>query len=153
MWGNTLIIDHLIPPASDDDLQGKEEDKLVLSWEQRRWMRGRFTTQNGRKIGVALPTGTTLAPDAILWIAPDWFLRVEAATEAVLEVVPSGYLDAIKIAFEVGNRHFPLAMQESKILVPDDKAMVTLMDRLGAPWQRRQAVFNPIGNTQGHLHG
>jgi urease accessory protein UreE len=60
MWGNSLIIDHLIPPASPGDLQGKEEDKLVLSWEQRRWMRGRFTTLNGRKIGVALPTGTTL---------------------------------------------------------------------------------------------
>jgi urease accessory protein UreE len=116
-------------------------------------MRGRFTTHKGRKIGVALPTGTALAPDAILWIAPDWYLRVEAATEAVLEVLPSGYMEAIKIAFEVGNRHFPLAMQESKILVPDDKAMVTLMDRLGAPWQRRQAVFNPIGNTRGHLHG
>lgn len=153
MWGNTIIIDRLIPPASPGDLQEKEEDKLVLSWEQRRWMRGRFTTHNGRKIGVALPTGTTLAPDAILWIAPDWYLRVEAATEAVLEVLPSGYVEAIKIAFEVGNRHFPLAIQENRILVPDDKAMVALMDRLGAPWQRRQAVFNPIGNTQGHLHG
>lgn len=116
-------------------------------------MRGRFTTHKGRKIGVALPTGTTLAPDAILWIAPEWYLRMEAATEAVLEVVPGGYAEAIKIAFEVGNRHFPLAMQENRILVPDDKAMVTLMERLGAPWTRRQAVFNPIGNTQGHLHG
>lgn len=153
MWGNTLIIDQLIPTASPGDLQGKEEDKLVLGWEQRRWMRGRFTTHKGRKIGVALPTGTTLAPDAILWIAPDWYLKVEAATEAVLEVVPLGYAEAIKIAFEVGNRHFPLAMQENRILVPDDKAMVTLMDRLGAPWQRRQAVFNPIGNTQAHFHG
>ena len=61
--------------------------------------------------------------------------------------------EAVKIAFEVGNRHFPLAMQENKILVPDDTAMVRLMDRLGAPWERRQAVFNPIGNTQGHQHG
>jgi urease accessory protein UreE len=75
MWGNTLIIDRLIPPVSPDDLQGKEEDKLVLAWEQRRWMRGRFTTAKGRKIGVALPTGTTLAPDAILWVGPDWYLK------------------------------------------------------------------------------
>ena len=153
MWGNTIIIDRMIPLVSLDDLQGKEEDKLVLAWEQRRWMRGRFTTAKGRKIGVALPTGTTLAPDAILWVGPDWYLRIEAATEPVLEVLPSGYNEAIKIAFEVGNRHFPLAIQESKILVPDDTAMVRLMDRLGAPWQRRQDVFNPIGNTQGHLHG
>ena len=51
MWGNTLIIDRLIPPVSLEELQGKEEDKLVLAWEQRRWMRGRFTTAKGRKIG------------------------------------------------------------------------------------------------------
>ena len=152
MWGNTLIIDRLIPPVSQDDLQDKEEDKLVLAWEQRRWLRGRFTTAKGRKIGIALPTGTTLAPNSILYVGPDWYLRIEAAAEPVLEVLPSGYKEAIKIAFEVGNRHFPLAMQESKILVPDDTAMVRLMDRLGAPWERRQAVFNPIGNTQGHAH-
>ena len=152
MWGNTLIIDRLIPPASQGDLQGKEEDKLVLAWEQRRWLRGRFTTAKGRKVGIALPTGTTLAPNSILYVGPDWYLRIEAAAEPVLEVLPSGYNEAIKIAFEVGNRHFPLAMQESKILVPDDMAMVRLMDRLGAPWERRQAVFNPIGNTQGHAH-
>ena len=152
MWGNTLIIDRLIPPVSQDDLQDKEEDKLVLAWEQRRWLRGRFTTAKGRKVGIALPTGATLAPDSILYVGPDWYLRIEAAAEPVLEVLPSGYMEAIKIAFEVGNRHFPLAMQESKILVPDDTAMVRLMDRLGAPWERRQAVFNPIGNTQGHAH-
>src|SRR5450432_552368 len=153
MWGNTLIIDELIAPVTAETLQGKEEDKLVLAWEQRRWMRGRFTTANGRKIGVALPTGTTVAPNAILWVAADWYLKVEAATEAVLEIIPAGYAEAVKIAFEVGNRHFPLALEENKILVPDDKAMVRLMDRLGAPWQRRQVIFNPIGNTQSHLHG
>jgi urease accessory protein len=153
MWGNVLIIDRLIPPASPVDLRAKEDDKLVLTWEQRRWVRGRFTTDKGRKIGLALPTGTTLAPDYILWIEQDWYLRVEAAAESVLEISPSDCAEAVKIAFEVGNRHFPLALQGNKLLVPDDKAMVRLMERLGAPWERQQAVFNPIANTQGHQHG
>jgi urease accessory protein len=152
MWGNALIIDHAIPPVSQETLRAKEDDKIVLTWEQRRWVRGRFTTDKGRKIGLALPTGTTLAPDAILWVGPDWYLRVEAANEPVLEIFPADHNEAMKIAFEVGNRHFPLAMQENKLLVPDDKAMVRLMDRLGARWERRQAVFNPIGNTQSHQH-
>src|SRR6266853_1492465 len=97
MWGNTLIIDRLVPPVSVDGLVGKEEDKLVLAWEQRRWIRGRFTTTKGRKIGIALPTGTTLAPYSILYVGPDWYLKIEAAIEPVLEVLPSGYKDAIKI--------------------------------------------------------
>jgi urease accessory protein len=153
MWGNTLIIDSVHPPINPEELRAKEEDKLILTWEERRWMRGRFTTVHGRKIGIALPTGTTLAPDVILYVGTDWYLRVEAAVEPVLEIFPSDYNEAVKIAFEVGNRHFPMALEESKILVPDDKVMVRLMERLGAPWERRQAIFHPIGNTQLHQHG
>jgi urease accessory protein UreE len=86
MWGSLLIIDRLISPVSEEILRAKEHDKLVLTWEQRRWVRGRFTTDKGRKIGLALPTGTTLAPDAILWVEQDWYLRIEAATESFLEI-------------------------------------------------------------------
>ena len=153
MWGNTLIIDRLHPSANQDDLRAKEEDKLVLTWEQRRWMRGRFTTAQGRKIGIALPTGTALAHGAILYVGADWYLQIEAAIEPVLEIVPSDYNEAVKIAFEIGNRHFPLALAQSKILVPDDKVMIRLMERLGAPWERRQAIFDPISNTQLNPHG
>ena len=111
MWGNTLIIDRLHPSVkSKMTCARKEEDKLVLTWEQRRWMRGRFTTAKGRKIGIALPTGTTLAPGAILYVGADWYLKIEAAIEPVLEIFPSDYDEAVKIAFEVGNRHFPLAL-------------------------------------------
>src|SRR5258708_1112157 len=153
MWGDTLIIDRLNPSAVQNDLRGKVEDKLVLTWEQRRWMRGRFTTVQGRKIGIALPTGTILVPGAIPYVGADWYLKIEGAMEPVLEISPSDYTEAVKIAFEVGNRHFPLALEESKILVPDDKVMVRLMERLGAPWERRQAIFDPIGKTPLHQHG
>jgi urease accessory protein UreE len=134
MWGNTLIIDRLQPLENQEELREKEEDKLVLNWEQRRWMRGRFTTARGRKIGIALPTGTTLAHGAILHVAADWYLKMEAAIEPLLEIIPSGCDESVKIAFEVGNRHFPLALEDGKILVPDDKAMVRLLERLGARW-------------------
>ncbi len=153
MWGNTLIIDRLGSQIDPDDLRAKEEDKLTLTWEQRRWLRGRYTTAKGRKIGIALPTGTTPPPGAILYVADDWFLKLEAAIEPVLEISPAGYDAAMKIAFEVGNRHFPLAIENGKILVPDDKVRIRLMERLAAPWERRQTVFNPIGNTQLHQHG
>lgn len=152
MWGNTLVIDRLYSPAAQDDLRAKQEDKLVLAWEQRRWMRGRFTTDRGRKIGIALPTGTTLAHGAILYVGADWYLKIEGAIESVLEILPADCNAAVKIAFEVGNRHFPLALEEGRILVPDDKVMVRLMERLGVPWDRREAIFDPIGKTQLHQH-
>lgn len=152
MWGNALIIDRFVASENPPDVRGKEEDRLVLTWEERRWMRGRYTTEQGRKIGIALPTGTTVPPGSILYVGEDWYLKIEGAVEAVLEIVPSDSAEAVKIAFEVGNRHFPLALHENKILVVDDKVMVRLMERLGVPFRRQQAVFDPIGNTQLHQH-
>jgi urease accessory protein UreE len=153
MWGNTLIIDRIAARADPEDLTGKQEDKLIFTWEQRRWLRGRFTTALGRKIGIALPTGTTPAPGAILYVGADWYLRIEAAPEAILEIVPADCAEAVKIAFEVGNLHFPLAHVEGKLLVPDDKAMVRLLERLGVRCERREAIFDPIANAQSHSHG
>ncbi len=151
--GNTLIIDRLHTSADPGELQAKEEDKLVLTWEQRRWLRGRFTTAKGRKIGIALPTGTILSHEAILYVGPDWYLKIEAASEPVLEIMPLDFNEAVKIAFEVGNRHSPLALENGRILVPDDKGMIRLMERLGVRWERRQTIFDPIGNIQQHPHG
>ncbi|MGH9434951.1 MAG: urease accessory protein UreE [Terriglobia bacterium] len=147
-----LIIDRAADPVSPDDLLAKEIDKLVLTREQRRWVRGHFTTAKGRDVALALPTGTMLEPGVILWVEPLWYLIVEAAAEPVLAIFPSDYQNALKVAFEVGNRHFPLALEEDRLLVQDDPAMVQLLERLGASWERRQSVFNPIGNAHRHEH-
>jgi urease accessory protein len=147
-----LIIDHLASHDASHDLRGKQEDTLVLTSEQRRWVRGRFTTTRGREIALALPTGTVLSPGAILLVEPDWYLKIEAAPEPVLAVTPADTSDAIRIAFEVGNRHFPLAVHGRELLVPDDTAMVQLFDRLGVRFERRQEIFDPIGHAHRHTH-
>lgn len=147
-----LIIDHLIAAPDPAELMGKEVDSLVLTSEQRRWARGRFTSAQGREIALALPTGKTLDPGVILHVEPHWRLEVRAADEPVLAIRPAGYESAVKIAFEVGNRHFPLAIEGESLLVPDDPAMAQLLERLGAPWERRRAAFNPIAKTHHHEH-
>jgi urease accessory protein len=145
-----LIIVQIAPPAETSSIAGKERDSLILTSEQRRWVRGRFTTTCGREIALALPTGTTLEPDSIAWVGPDWYLAIEAAPESVLAILPVDSRAAVRIAFEVGNRHFPLAMDGDALLVPDDTAIVQLMDRIGVRWERRVAVFQPIGKAHSH---
>jgi urease accessory protein UreE len=56
----------------------------------------------------------------------------------------------LRIAFEVGNRHFTLAVEGERVLVPDDPAMEQLLGRLGVAFERMRAVFAPLGF--GHRH-
>ena len=67
-------------------LARKEADTLLLTWEQRRWMRGRFVTESGREIGMALPTGTQVESGQTLWIGTDWYLTMKAANEPLLVI-------------------------------------------------------------------
>ncbi|MEK7362682.1 MAG: urease accessory protein UreE [candidate division NC10 bacterium] len=133
-------------------LKGKERDTLRLTWEERRWGRRRLTTVKGREVALALPTGSVLRAGQILAVEPEWYLEVESAPEPVIAVFPRDHAEALRLAFEVGNRHFSLALEPDALLVPDDPAMEQLLTRLGAKWERRTAIFNPIGAAHAHEH-
>ncbi len=139
--------------ASAEDagrLQGLERDVLVLTAEERRWGRRRVVTRAGRELALALPTGSVLRPGDVLHVAEGWYVVVEAAAEPVLVVRPRSREEELRVAFEVGNRHFTLAVDGERLLVPDDVAMEQLLGRLGVPFERGRGVFVPLGI--GHRH-
>ena len=132
------------------ELTGLERDPLVMTAEERRWGRRRVTTRAGRSLLLALPTGTVLDPGDVLHVGAGWYVVVEAAVESVLVVTPRSTAEGLRVAFEVGNRHFTLALEGGRLLVPDDVAMEQLLTRLGVAWTRDRAVFIPLGT--GHRH-
>jgi urease accessory protein len=139
--------------VSPDALRSRERDTLRLTWEERRWTRKRVTSSGGREVALALPTGSMLEPGAILAVEEDWYLAVEGCPEPVLVVTPRDHAEAVRIAFEVGNRHAPLALDGPCLLVPDDSAMEQLVSRVGVRWERRRAVFVPLGLGHRHADG
>jgi urease accessory protein UreE len=144
------VVDLLPEAITSDDLRGKQADRLILRWEERRWLRGRFATEKGRTVAIALPTGSQIESGRVIYVADDWYVTMEAAAEPLLVVQPRDPQEAVLIAFEVGNLHFPLAMEEGYLSVPDDTAMVQLFNRMGVAWERRTAAFQPIGKGQPH---
>jgi urease accessory protein len=136
----------------DADLSRRERDRLVLTAEERRWGRRRVTTEKGRMLALALPTGSVLTPGEILYVAAEWYVVVEAAAEPVLAVTVRSREEGLRVAFEVGNRHFSLALDGERLLVADDPAMERLLTRLGVTFERTQAVFVPLGVSHRHEH-
>lgn len=138
--------------VSEGELAGRERDGLVLTAEERRWGRRRVRTRAGRELVLALPTGSLLTAGEVLYLGPDWYVVIEAAEEPVIAVTPRSREEAIRVAFEVGNRHFTLALDGARLLVPDDTAMEQLVTRLDVPWTRTRAVFVPVGAGHRHDH-
>ena len=134
------------PRLSVDEavLAGRQRDTVSLGWEERRWNRRRLTTTGGREVALALPTGSVLEPGTVFAVEADWYLVVESRPEPLLAIYPGSQDEAVRIAFEVGNRHFTLAVEDDALLVPDDLAMEQLVSRLGVRWERRRAHYSPL---------
>lgn len=145
-----VVITELPARVSEAELVGRRRDTLALTAEERRWGRRRVTTTGGRTLALALPTGSVLRPGAILHVGPDWFVVVECASEPCLAVTPASREEALRVAFEVGNRHFTLALDGEQLLVPDDPGLDILLTRLGVRFERVRTAFVPIG--RGHRH-
>src|SRR5256886_15453436 len=136
-----VVVTHPHVHLHDADLSRLERDALVLTAEERRWGRRRVTTQAGRTLALALPTGSVLTPGDILHVGPGWYVVIEAAREPVLAVTPRSREEALRIAFEVGNRHFTLAIDGERLLVPPDPALGPLPRRLGVAFHRPPSGF------------
>ncbi|HEX4995670.1 MAG TPA: urease accessory protein UreE [Methylomirabilota bacterium] len=145
------VITTLPPRVEPAALAGLERDTLSLTWEERRWTRKRVRSTAGREVALALPTGSLLRPGDVLAREASWYLVVEGRPEPVLAILPRDRDEAIRIAFEVGNRHFSLALDGECILVPDDTAMEQLLIRMGVAWKREETVYDPLGDTA-HRH-
>jgi urease accessory protein UreE len=89
----------------------------------------------------------------VVAVEADWYLEVEGKAEPVLAITPKDRNEAIRVAFDVGNRHFSVAISGDDLLVPDDTAMEQLLTRLGVVWKRSAAVFSPLGGGHSHEHG
>jgi urease accessory protein len=148
-----LVITEPHVPVEPAALEGKERDTLWLTWEERRWTRKRIVTTQGRDVALALPTGSLLRPGDVVAVEADWYLEVEGRPEPILAITPRDRNEAIRVAFDVGNRHFPVAISGDDLLVPDDTAMEQLLTRLGVAWKRAAAVFAPLGGGHSHEHG
>ena len=145
-----VIITEKVAASAAGALAGRQRDVLVLTAEERRWGRRRVITRAGRELALALPTGSVLAPGEVLHVGADWYVVVEAAEEALLAVTPRTREEALRVAFEVGNRHFTVAVDGARLLLADDPAMEQLLTRLGVVFERTRAAFLPLGH--GHRH-
>ena len=150
MIAGVIVVTGLRGHIDERELAGRERDVVVMTAEERRWGRRRVVTVGGRELGLALPTGSVLTPGEVLHVEDDWYVVVEAAPEPVLVVVPRSREEGLRVAFEVGNRHFTLAVEDERLLVPADPAMEQLLRRLAVPFERARAVFVPLGH--GHRH-
>lgn len=120
---------------------GSRLERLVLTWEQRNKSRQRVASERGRELVIKLATGTRLPPGTVVWVGEGVHVEVAAADEEVWLIRTADARTLARVAYEIGNRHFPLEIGDASIAVLYDHTLAELWARLSVHAERVRRPF------------
>lgn len=125
-------------------------DNVMLEWFEADGKRLRKTTQNGREIGIA--AGEKLRDGDILYMDNEVCIAVGIIKCELTEIKISSVTEMGRVCFEIGNRHLPLKISESKVLIPYDPPTEQHLKNLGFTCERITGSFDDHIVCKAHGH-
>jgi urease accessory protein len=147
---------------SGSDICSTAPAQLVLSFEQRQ--KSRFLAQlpDGREIGVMLAHGSKLRDGDLLEAEDGTLIQVRAAKQKVLRATAETPLQLARAAYHLGNRHTPVELLESCLILEHDSVLKDMLEGLQVRVEETELPFEPEpgayssgehSHHHGHSHG
>ncbi|WOS61866.1 urease accessory protein UreE [Sinorhizobium fredii] len=131
--------------------------RLTLTHDQRHLRRKLLHLENDDVVMLDLKEPVMLADGDLLVLEGGGYIEVKAAEETLYEIRPRDRLHLIELAWHLGNRHLPAAIEEGRILIARDPVIRAMLEGLGATVSDVVEPFHPLRGayhgTGGHHHG
>ncbi|HUK09538.1 MAG TPA: urease accessory protein UreE [Stellaceae bacterium] len=137
--------------------QGEARGTATLDYDARHRRRLTLTSDAGEPFLLDLPRTEVLREGDGLALSDGTWLEVKAAAEPLLEVRAATPALLMRLAWHLGNRHLPTAIESDRLLIRDDHVIAEMLEGLGAALRRIDAPFTPEGGAYrggpDHHHG
>jgi urease accessory protein len=149
----TMTHAHILAPAITPT------ETLTLAYDDRWRRRARMTTDQGREFVLDLPDASELGAGMALTLTDGTEVAIIPAPEPLTEVRADDALHLTRLAWHLGNRHLPVQIEPSRLLIRADRVLEAMLTRLGAHLHHVTEPFSPeggaygMGRTHGHGHG
>ncbi len=120
-----------------------ETGHIVADHDQRHRRRILLRTVSGHDILLDLAHTRHLRHGDGLLLDEGGIIRIEAAPEHLLQITAPDAPGLMRIAWHLGNRHLPTALQADRLLIRDDHVIADMVRRLGGAVAAIEAPFDP----------
>lgn len=121
-------------------------DCVKLAYDARLLRRKRLTSEGGLSFLVDLPHTTSVNAGDGFVLDDGNVIAVAAADEPLMRVTG----DLVRLAWHVGNRHAPCAIEDDALILQREKVMRAMLEQLGATVVDIDGPFTPEGGAYGH---
>jgi urease accessory protein len=134
----------------------KAAGTLTLDFDERHRRRIRLTADQGEDVLLDLPKAVAMADGDGLQLEDGKWLKIQAATEPIVEVRHKDPNQLVRLAWHLGNRHLPTEIRNQVLCIRPDHVIEDMLRGFGADLVRVHAPFQPEGGAyggHGHHHG
>lgn len=124
-------------------------DSVTLDYDSRHRRRIVLPTDSQAQLLLDLPKAVAMAHGDGLRLEDGRWLAVRAAPEALVEIRAGDATALARIAWHIGNRHFPAQILDGAIRIRPDHVMEAMVAGQGAILTRLDAPFQPEGGAYG----
>jgi urease accessory protein len=128
------------------------DDEIVLTWVVRHRRRIRMTSTGGKEFLLDLPKAAALADGDQLVLDDGSRVRVCASAEPVADIEADSPAALTRIAWHLGNRHWPTQLLDNGLRIRFDHVLVDMVEGLGGRVTLRDAAFHPESGAYAHEH-
>lgn len=116
---------------------------VALNYDQRQKSRLKTSSQCGKELGIILERGAQLFDGDILVNANGDAIRILAEQEVVTKVSALEPSDLVRAAYHLGNRHVPVQISPTYLLIKHDHVLEDMLVGLGFVVEPAQQAFQP----------
>ena len=148
-----------IEAPSDDETPA---DRLLLEFDRRNRRRLALTTQGGETLLLDMPRAVHMRGGDVARLDDGGLVAIDAADEALIEIVAANSAALVRIAWHLGNRHLPTQLIPGPgggvIRIREDHVIRAMVQGLGGRCHDVSAPFDPEGGAYvapaggGHTH-
>lgn len=112
--------------------------------------------ERGVEFLLDLPQATPIRNGDGLVLDDGRMVEVRAKPEPLLVIKAKDALHLARLAWHIGNRHVPAAIETGRVLIRPDHVIAAMLVGLGAEVSAIEAPFDPEGGAYGghaHAHG
>jgi urease accessory protein len=127
-------------------------DHAVLESDERHMRRRVIQLAGGERLFVDLAEPVALDHRDILVLDDGRHAEIIAAEETLYEVRGDDARHLTELAWHIGNRHLPAAIEPGRLLIRRDPVIRTMLEGLGAVIAETREIFQPARGAYGGSH-
>jgi urease accessory protein len=130
-------------------------DVAVLAHDERHLRRKKIDLRQGERLLVDFPEALALGQGDLLPLDDGRFVEVVAPREKLYDIRARDARHLTELAWHIGNRHLPAAIEAGRILIQRDHVIKAMLEGLGATVTDVDEPFEPARGAysgHGHLH-